>query len=91
MARVAVWHEYKVNMGNYEHVVFGARVEVDTNGNGDIVKVALDDADQAVQEKLAPLLEEARDKTACEESYVHEWEIVDAEAVSPPSQQRRRG
>jgi hypothetical protein len=84
--KAQVWHTYRINMGNYEHVEFGASREFDANDPD-----GLQLANEQIEADLAPLLEKAREHTAEEDSFVHEWsEEADATPVNSPSQPGRR-
>jgi hypothetical protein len=92
LSSVEVWQEYRVNMGNFEHVVIGGRmvVDLDTAAGETNMDAAVEAAQQRLEDGLFEQLKQAREHTAENDSFVHEWGDTSAKAVSPPSQRRRR-
>jgi hypothetical protein len=74
MAQVTRTLEHKVNMGNYEHVVYSATVHLtETDYDGTVTADdMLADADTYLQEALAEDIKQAAANTALDDSFIHE-------------------
>jgi hypothetical protein len=87
-----VWQEYRVNMGNWEHVIIGGRLVFDIGEDNASMDAAVEAAHQRLEEGLFEQLQQARSLTAEDESFVFEYhrrKRNESQDVTPPPSRRR--